>query len=193
MFFYILLYYIMPYHTIRCHKYAMPCYTIYTYFWFRGWHLAQSLRAAGRGGSWFLVWVLAPGPKPQSPGPRRELVFNLGVGTWPKAPEPEARAGELALGLPPRPRALRLRARCQTKKNKKTKNQKKESKETKKSSFLVSLDFCFCWLFFLFFCFVCFSVFFGLGARAGELALSLLPRPRSLRYGQYLKNCTLQG
>ena len=30
-------------------------------------------------------------------------------GTWPKASEPQARAGELAPGLPPRPRALRLR------------------------------------------------------------------------------------
>ena len=57
------------------------------------------------------------------------LIFGLGAGTWPKASEPQARAGELAPGLPPRPRALRLRARCQTKKTKKNKKNEKTKVE----------------------------------------------------------------
>ena len=89
----------------------------------------------------FLVWGLAPGPKPRSPGPRRELVFDLGAGTWPKASEPWARAGELALGLPPRPRALRLRARCQNVPNQK--KQQKQTKRTHKSKETKKLDFLF--------------------------------------------------
>ena len=114
MFCYVLLYSAILYHTIT--HYTMLCSAMLCHI-----HL-------------FLVWGLAPGPKPQSPGPRRELVFDLGVGTWPKASEPQARAGELAPGLPPRPRALRLRARCQTKKNKKKqKKQKRTKKKTKKT------------------------------------------------------------
>ena len=114
---YVLLYSAILYHTIT--HYTMLCSAMLCHI-----HL-------------FLVWGLAPGPKPQSPGPRRELVFDLGVGTWPKASEPQARAGELAPGLPPRPRALRLRARCQTKKTKKNKKSKKKqkSKETKNPVF----------------------------------------------------------
>ena len=108
MFCYVLLYSAILYHTIT--HYTMLCSAMLCHI-----HL-------------FLVWGLAPGPKPQSPGPRRELVFDLGVGTWPKASEPQARAGELAPGLPPRPRALRLQARCQTKKTKKTKKKQKNQK-----------------------------------------------------------------
>ena len=65
------------------------------------------------------------------------FIFGLGASTWPKASEPQARAGELAPGLPPRPRALRLRARCQTPKNKKKQKNKKtqKSKETKNPVF----------------------------------------------------------
>ena len=126
---YVLLYSAILYHTIT--HYTMLCSAMLCHI-----HL-------------FLVWGLAPGPKPQSPGPRRELVFDLGVGTWPKASEPQARAGELAPGLPPRPRALRLRARCQTKKNKKA----QKSKETKKTVFQCPWVFVFVYLFFCVLCF----------------------------------------
>ena len=82
---------------------------------------------------------LAPGPRPQSPEPRRELVFNLGAGTWPKASEPQARAGELALGLPPAqgseaPGQVPNQKNQKNQKNKK-KQKKQKSKETKKLDF----------------------------------------------------------
>ena len=109
---YVLLYSALLYHTIP--HYTMLCSAMLCHI------------------QLFLVWGLAPGPRPQSLGPRRELVFNLGAGTWPKASEPQARAGELAPGLPTRPRALRLQARCQTKKTKKQKKQKKTKKTKKK-------------------------------------------------------------
>ena len=81
MFYCILLYYIIPYHTIRC--YAKPCYAIYTYFWFGAstwpkasepwaeegagfqfgcWHLAQSLRAPGQD------WGAGSGPPSPAQG-----------------------------------------------------------------------------------------------------------------------------
>ena len=82
----------------------------------------------------------------------------------------------------------------QTKKNKKTKKNTNRIYFPRKLIFFLVFLICFvfCFVVSFVFCFL-FFCFFGLGARAGELALSLPPRPRSLRYGQYLKNFTLQG